>query len=173
MHNAGYCKISGFFESFTNPLLLKESVTLGNKTFCIKSPSLSLTSWCSSADLHWGSKMGRLKFRIPHIVLASSRHPATFSISILIQRLVKFSKSHLLFKSRIPPTISKLNPAPHQWTHPDPAKTLSYRNPSSIFFFPIPHPASVSCPIPHPAKPMLNPLHSICTINILAFYWGH
>ena len=81
------------------------------------------------------SKRGFLKSRISPLVLASSRHTATFKIFIpIISRLAKFSKGHFLFKSRIPsailklsripPTISKLSRTVHQlkWARPYPEK---------------------------------------------------
>ena len=117
------------------------------------------------------SKRGFLKSRIPPLVLASSRHPATFKIFIpIISRLAKFSKGHFLFKSRIPPailklsrippTISKLSRTVHQlkWAYPYPEKNIFIPYFASIFllsrippqYFSFPTCSLVS--MPHPAS---------------------
>ena len=95
-----------------------------------------------------------LKFRIPPLALALSRHPA-ISESLSRSHLVKFSKGHLLFLiplsnfklSRIQPIEMRESRSRQAFFTPYPALNISS----------IPNPASILSPIPHPAKPVLHP----------------
>ena len=117
-------------------------------------------------DIFWNDTMLKqrvqnrfFKSRIPPLVLASSRHPATSTLFILTPPWI--SKDHFLFNSRILPTFSKLSRIP-------PIEMNASQSRQDMFI-PYPalnicrdlHPASILCPIPHPAKPKLHPLNSV------------
>ena len=109
-----------------------------------------------------GAQKRLFKSRIPPLVLASSRHPATFRISMPIPPY-KISKGHLLFKSRTPPTILKLSRIPPIEMRTSPSRQDIFIPYSALSISRIPHPASIVCPIPHPVKSMLDP--HVCVIG--------
>ena len=105
--------------------------------------------------------------RIRPLVLASSRHPATFRTFIPISP-VKFSKGYFLFQSRIPLSISKLSHIPSIEIRASRSRQAIFIPYPGLNISGIPHPASILSPIPHPAKPMLDPqsVLAACNMNI-------